>query len=651
MKHVFVILFIFCLINSSFSKNLSLNVNYVYDSPKTIQLEIDENGQIVYESIPQNVAIVDMNRDNRFDAFVFNGNKLELHFGLIMGFSKTVSATWEFDQSIKNIRGYFDRDFYRGKLDIEFVNGETDFIMQWQNKMLLKSEYDAHPEIYQVKREIPSTLKVDNNFQIIWEAPNLGFELADVNMLIGDIDQDGKKELIFQSYPIQWGSLRILYIYENITDNNFQMIYSYEDTVYGYSVKEITDLDADGNLELTALPGGGPIGWTLNPYFILFESTGDNSFNRFMIPAFVNIQEISPRDMHWADSNLNGKPELVIGFNKDIGSVSSYVHFYENINPNTFDRRHWWLQVYQLYLHGIAVGDLDNDGWGDVYVGMAGSSTYLRRWEYNGYQSFDQKWFNTGLCSPMYPEIFDFDDDGLLELTSLTDWWDYYPGRGAILYLEAIGDDSLQVIALDTTSYTHGSWPLWGRNWNKINNEYYITAPAEIWNPGPPSYFDGYSILLKRNPNYAFPFEPIFYSPVIDSYAIHHALAADLDNDNKVELITGRTNLPARVRIWEDNTVQIVKEENNKINGFYLHAYPNPFNNSTMISFSLSKAAKIDVEVYNLLGQKVQQPVRQKFFSAGNHRVLLDKMQSSGLYLLRLKSADFSKTIKLMLIK
>jgi len=645
MKFLFCIILILNIINFSYSKSISLTTTYIHKTVQRIELECDKDGQVVYESIPQNVAIVDMNRDNRFDAFAFNKNKLELHYRLMRGFEESANATWEFDQPIKNIKGVFDKHFMRGRLDIEYENGKTDTMMQWDNKMLLKSEYNAQPEIYQVKRVPPSTLTVDNNFQNIWETTDIGYSLC--NLMTGDLDQDGKKEFIFSVWPVLWGSQQILYIYENASDNEYQMIYTNVDTVYEFGNMEITDLDADGNLELTILSTSGPIGWTLNPYFILFECTGDNSFNRQMIPAFVNIQEINPCCMRWTDSDLNGKPELVIGFNRDIGGPSSYVHFYENINPGTFDRLHWWLQVYSSYLHGVAVGDMDNDGWGDIYVGRAGASTQLLRWEYNGYQSFEQKWFNTELCSPMYPEIFDYDEDGLLEFISISD----FPGRSAILYMDAIGDDSLQIIALDSTSYIDGGLALWGRNWNNINNEYYITAPAEIYVPGIPSHFDGYSILLKRNPNYFYPFEPIFYSPVVDSTAIHHALAADLDNDNKVELITGKHFYPARIRIWEDQTASGITYNSKTIFGFTLHAFPNPFNNSTKVSFSLSKPSKLDIDIFNILGQNIRQPVKQKLFSAGTHQILIEQIQTSGLYFLKIKSADFSQTIKLMLIK
>ena len=210
-----VILFFALMYNIIFicnAKDLSLSTGYIYDSPKTLQIELDEHGNIDIEKLPDNVIIVDMNMDNRFDAFVYHENKLEMHYGLINGFSNNVSATWEFEYQINKIKGSYDRKYERGRLDIEFEKGKTDIMMHWQNKLLLRSEFEAHPGKYQIRNDIPTKIQVNSDFQIIWEKSDLGWHLSDVNMLIGDVDQDGKKELIFQSRPEVWGDLKILYI-------------------------------------------------------------------------------------------------------------------------------------------------------------------------------------------------------------------------------------------------------------------------------------------------------------------------------------------------------------------------------------------------------------------------------------------------------
>jgi hypothetical protein len=651
LKNLLLGILILGSFQSIYSGELELNVEKVYPQSRTLSIQLDQNGQIDPQSLPANVEIVDINNDNHLDAFIFKENKLELHFGIIRGFSKTVNGFWQFDQPIKKIVGIYDKKFICHRLDIEFENGQTDYLMQWSNKIISKSEYDAHPEKYQVKRELPKTLQVGNGFQIVWENENLGHELY--NVLTGDLDQDGKKELIIANHPILWGKPDVLHIYENVSDNTYQEVFTYVDTVYDFGVMEITDLDADGNLELCVFSGGGPPGWTLDPYLILFENTGDNSFNRQMIPAYVNLSEIHPWCARWADSDLNGKPELVVGMDRDdISTHYTYVEFYENINPNTFDLLQWWLQLQGLPVHGVAVGDLDQDGWGDVYVGMAGASTEIHRWEYDGYQSFQQKWFDTAICNPIFPEIFDFDLDSLDELVFVGDSWHFY--RSVILYTESTSDDSFQILACDSTSYSYGSACLWGRNWNFLNNEFYFSVSAEIF-PDSGQYFDGYAILLKRNPNDQYPFEPIFYSPVVDSTAIHHALATDLDDDNKVELITGKQFYPARVRIWEEDIVGINMRTTLVISDLLLSAYPNPFNNSTIINFRLSKSGKIDLTIYNILGQKISQPFKQIFYPAGRHKFILNGNDSnlinSGIYFCRIHTSAGNAIIKLLYVK
>jgi hypothetical protein len=82
--------------------------------------------------------------------------------------------------------------------------------------------------------------------------------------------------------------------------------------------------------------------------------------------------------------------------------------------------------------------------------------------------------------------------------------------------------------------------------------------------------------------------------------------------------------------------------------------YPNPFNPSTTISYSLPLAGKVKLEIFNVLGQSVgvlfdgQQ-------EAGLHKVEWraddNNSLSSGLYLYRLTVGDFVETKKMMLVK
>ncbi|MFH2056190.1 MAG: T9SS type A sorting domain-containing protein, partial [bacterium] len=84
--------------------------------------------------------------------------------------------------------------------------------------------------------------------------------------------------------------------------------------------------------------------------------------------------------------------------------------------------------------------------------------------------------------------------------------------------------------------------------------------------------------------------------------------------------------------------------------------FPNPFNPETNISFTLPKSGRVNLEVFNLLGQRVATLLDQEL-PAGNHQArwagIDDRGQAvaSGLYLYRLQAEDFSAVRKMLLLK
>ena len=79
--------------------------------------------------------------------------------------------------------------------------------------------------------------------------------------------------------------------------------------------------------------------------------------------------------------------------------------------------------------------------------------------------------------------------------------------------------------------------------------------------------------------------------------------------------------------------------------------YPNPFNPSTRIQFSVPKATQVRLFVHNLLGQNVKTLVNG-FITPGTHTVTLEASDlSAGIYFYTLKTADFTETKKLVLLK
>ena len=79
--------------------------------------------------------------------------------------------------------------------------------------------------------------------------------------------------------------------------------------------------------------------------------------------------------------------------------------------------------------------------------------------------------------------------------------------------------------------------------------------------------------------------------------------------------------------------------------------YPNPFNPQTSISFDLPHSSRIEIVVYNLLGEKAAE-IFEGSMNAGSHNLTFDASNlSSGVYLLNLSTDEGSITSKLVLMK
>ncbi len=79
--------------------------------------------------------------------------------------------------------------------------------------------------------------------------------------------------------------------------------------------------------------------------------------------------------------------------------------------------------------------------------------------------------------------------------------------------------------------------------------------------------------------------------------------------------------------------------------------YPNPFNPSTMIKYSLPKPENVKIEVYNTLGQGVETLLNQHM-KAGYHEVEFSAADlSSGIYYYRIEAGEFQDVKKMILLR
>ena len=80
--------------------------------------------------------------------------------------------------------------------------------------------------------------------------------------------------------------------------------------------------------------------------------------------------------------------------------------------------------------------------------------------------------------------------------------------------------------------------------------------------------------------------------------------------------------------------------------------YPNPFNPTTTIDFRIGVSADVNIIAYNLLGEKVDNIVKNKHFSPGKYTTQWNADGlPSGVYFITLNSGNFRSTNKVILLK
>ena len=79
--------------------------------------------------------------------------------------------------------------------------------------------------------------------------------------------------------------------------------------------------------------------------------------------------------------------------------------------------------------------------------------------------------------------------------------------------------------------------------------------------------------------------------------------------------------------------------------------FPNPFNPSTSIRFSIPEAGLVTLKVYSLLGEEVATIVNE-FKNAGNYSAQFDASSlTSGVYVYRISTGNYTASKKMMLMK
>lgn len=82
-----------------------------------------------------------------------------------------------------------------------------------------------------------------------------------------------------------------------------------------------------------------------------------------------------------------------------------------------------------------------------------------------------------------------------------------------------------------------------------------------------------------------------------------------------------------------------------------LSNFPNPFNPTTNIKYSIKESGQVSIKVFDLIGQQITELVNEEK-AAGNYSILFDASQlPSGIYIYTIQSGNFFNSKKLILLK
>lgn len=111
----------------------------------------------------------------------------------------------------------------------------------------------------------------------------------------------------------------------------------------------------------------------------------------------------------------------------------------------------------------------------------------------------------------------------------------------------------------------------------------------------------------------------------------------------------GLTGMSGKINV---SAPTAVNEKGSVPGSYYLKQnFPNPFNPSTNIEFSIPQAGFTELIIYNSIGSKVSRIVA-KYLEGGVYTVEWNAANlSSGIYFYRLNSGKFTDTKKLLLLK
>ena len=129
----------------------------------------------------------------------------------------------------------------------------------------------------------------------------------------------------------------------------------------------------------------------------------------------------------------------------------------------------------------------------------------------------------------------------------------------------------------------------------------------------------------------------------------------DIDNDTDIDILLG--NVKGGLYFYENTKISGIDENRiTPVDNFKISAFPNPFNPETNVRLELSVGQHIKIDIYNILGEKVN-TIFNGYIKAGNSTFNWNAKNNSGItlpagiYFITVSSKETQKVIKVAFLK
>ena len=195
------------------------------------------------------------------------------------------------------------------------------------------------------------------------------------NVRAADLDKDGKYEIIASEDDSALGGKLHVYSYSGnprMRENWKRYDVAIFAIGHGVSVFKITDLDKDGDLDITACNHQGDVYVLENPY----PSNVLSQWKKYEVTAKTTGAGDEFRDIGVGDIDNDGDDDIIVA-----DEVQNMLIWFEN--PGISSSKNWVAHVvdksnqYLKWCHSVELGDIDDDGDLDAAVAAAGSNVFL----------------------------------------------------------------------------------------------------------------------------------------------------------------------------------------------------------------------------------------------------------------------------------